>query len=764
MKVTSEKRLTTKDNNPKNTSSNNNNNYGIPDTICQVIINKIISKVVSNSNNDLIYSKINSHCFDFIMNSIDPFLSTDFIFHENHIQTETEMNENQKNNIYFSTIPQDYSNTWVEIFEPDTPELDRYHSERTKIIKEEKRTDSNKENEVNNNINLIDNQEKTDNNNLKRNKNKLNTLKEAIELESHLNSKNDSLDDEVKIIEEKEVKRDNNKTGTRISVVSERKEKARKYTKNLMIDLPCYDLPKEAYENKYIVLNNNEENNLLRLEKEKEIINKEQQKNLELNKNKKEYEKKIKIKLNREFDGNKLTFDSNGNIININIPNIDSFSKEFYITKPTITNLEVKPAGSYLGNEIKNLKNKNNKLKKKEYILNESLITKKSPNLAKKTSPKINYISKLKIVNPSLSLNSILNPKKKIKIEYNPKQKEERKINSKIKIPPSGSNFDQIIPEVGVVIQNDNRNQRKKGGFAYFSKYNKPSVNEYNQLVIETLKLNHQLLSSNLVTTVEKNENKKLDGDKNEYNGYNQEFFDSNNPLIQNAVIPSLNTSKSLIKNNSHFQTTNEQKINNIKLMSNSLDNRKINLKSNNLDKTIKLKKIILEPNLYKYLTKNDDADDNNKGVKEGIFNRDKNNLFKSLKKRSFSNVYKSSDEFIKNKNNSLSYRRRINSLSNKIGSLPNIKTKSINNHNMELIGEDFIDNFNSKILKNKNWGDYIFSERNIMGTIQREFKSSFRKPYKLKKMKEFKELLGTRKRINQAMNIFNEKSKNNDV
>ena len=668
------------------------------------------------------------------------------------------MNENQKNNIYFSTIPQNYSNTWVEIFEPDTPELDRYHSERTKIIKEEKKTDSNKENEINN-IVLIGNQEKTDNNNQKRNEIKLNTLKEAIELESHLNSKNDSLDDEVKIIEEKEVRRDNNKTGTRISVVSEQKEKIRKYTKNLMIDLPCYDLPKEAYENKYIVLNNNEENNLLRLEKEKEIINKEQQKNLELNKNKKEYEKKIKNKLIREFDSNKLTFDSNGNIININIPNIDSFSKEFYITKPTITNLEVKPAGSYLGNEIKNLKNKNNKLKKKEYILNESLIKKNSSNLAKKTSPKINYVSKIKIVNPSLSLNSILNPKKKIKIEYNPKQKEERKINSKIKIPPSGSNFDQIIPEVGVVIQNDNRNQRKKGGFAYFSKYNKPSVNEYNQLVIETLKLNNQLLSSALITTFEKNENKKLDNDKNEYNGYNQEFFDSNNPLIQNAVIPSLNTSKSLIKNNSHFQTTNDQKINNIKLISNSLDNRKINFKSNNLDRTIKLKKIILEPNLYKYLTKNDDVDDNIIGEKEGIFIRNKNNLFKSLKKRSFSNVYISSDEFIKNKNNSLSYRRRINSLSNKIASLPNLKIRSINEHNRELIGEDFIDNFNSKILKNKNWGDYIFSEKNTMG-----FKNSFRKPYKLKKMKEFKELLGTRKRIPHAMNIFDEKSKNNDI
>ena len=189
------------------------------------------------------------------------------------------------------------------------------------------------------------------------------------------------------------------------------------------------------------------------------------------------------------------------------------------------------------------------------------------------------------------------------------------------------------------MIQNDNRNQRKKGGFAYFSKYNKPSVNEYNQLVIQTLKLNHQLLSSTLITTVEKNENKKLDGDKNEYNGYNQEFFDSNNPLIQNAVIPSLNTSKSLIKNNSHFQTTNSQKIN-IKLISNSFDKRKINFKSNNLDKTIKLKKIILEPNLYKYLTKNDDEDDNNLGEKEGLFNRNKNNPFKSLKFLNYTTSY----------------------------------------------------------------------------------------------------------------------------
>ena len=763
MNFKSEKILTEKISKSKNISNANNSNYGIPDTICQAIISKIISKVVSSSSNNIIYSKMNSHCFDFIINFIEPLLSIDFIFHENHSKIEKEMNENQKSNIYLSTIPQNLSNTWVEIFEPETQVFDRYHSDKTKIVKEEKNIDKNKENKENevNNIVIKDNLEKVDNkNNRQRDIKKLNTLKEKIELEPQLNSKNDSHEDENKIIEEKEIRRDNNKNGTKISVMSDKKEKTRKNTKSLMIDLPCYDLPKEAYENKYAALNDNEENNLLRLEKEKEIANKELQKNIEILKNKKEYEKKIKIKLITEIDTNKITFDSNGKIINLNIPNIDSFSNEFYISKPTITNLEVKQANSYLDKNKKlikyfspNIIPSNNK-----ESVDAKFSKKNSSDLTKKASKKINYISKLKIINPTISLNSILNPKKKIKIEYNPKQKEEKKINSKIKYPPSGSNFDQIVPEVGVVIQNDNRNQRKKGGFAYFNKYNKPSVKEYNQLVIETLKLNHQLLSSALIETANKIENKELNDNKNEYNGYSQEFIDSNNPLIQNAVIPSLNISKSLIKNNIHFQTLDDKKINNIKFM--SFDNKVTNFKSNNLDKTIKLKKFFLEPNRYKYLTKiDDDKDDNSNNL-----NRNKNSILKTLKKRSLSNVYNSTDEIVQNKNNSLYYRRKINSPSNKVGSFPNIKTNSINKNNMELIGEDFIDNFNGKILKNKHWGDYIFSERNNMATIQREFKNSFRKPYKLKKMKEFKELLSKRKRLPHTININFEKIKNNEI
>ena len=117
MKVISEKNII---NEKKITNNQENNNYGIADTICQIIINKIISKVIGQSNNSLIYSKLNKHCFNYMLNFIDSFLSTDFIFYENN-------NQNQNKRIFYSTIPQNILNTWVEIEEPDTPELDRYH-------------------------------------------------------------------------------------------------------------------------------------------------------------------------------------------------------------------------------------------------------------------------------------------------------------------------------------------------------------------------------------------------------------------------------------------------------------------------------------------------------------------------------------------------------------------------------------------------------------------------------------------------------------
>ena len=173
----------------------------------------------------------------------------------------------------------------------------------------------------------------------------------------------------------------------------------------------------------------------------------------------------------------------------------------------------------------------------------------------------------------------------------------------------------------------------------------------------------------------------------------------------------------------------------------------KINKKSKNLLNTIKLTKKSLIPNLYSFLS-NQDSEEENKNK----------NIFKSLKKRSFSNIYGSTKEIINNNNfyNLAPLKRKQYSSINK-NDLSNL-IKKTNNNNIELLGEEFLDNFNSKIMKNNNWGNYNFSDKNINQNI----KNMFRKPVKLNKFNEYKEIIGTRKRVPHIMNTINyEKNKN---
>ena len=760
MKIISEKNII---NEKKITNNKENNNYGIADTVCQIIINKIISKAIGQSNNNVIYSKLNKHCFNYMLNFIDSFLSTDFIFYENN-------NQNQNKKIFYSTIPQNILNTWVEIEEPDTPELDRYHSINIKIVKDSEITKNN-ENTTDNLVSKEKQEKALITKNIMRSGNKLNTLKENLEFDYHLNIKN--MDIETKIVEENENKI-NEKSKKKINEFNLESERGRKSIKNLVIDLPCYDLPKEVYENKYIIMNSNEENNLLRFEREKDNINKEQQKLLEKIKNKKDYEKKLKSKLNKEFDSKKITFDSNGKIINLNIPNIDSFPNDFNISKQTITELKMGNITPYsFGKEIqekisdKNLKlnkqnsaniifldNKNLKNNIKENFINKDIF--KDAKFEKKMSHKINVISKFKVLKPSYSLKSINQKKPKITIEYNPILEEDKKTNPKIKIPPSGPNFDKIVPEIGVVIQNDNKIQVKKGGFEFYNKYNKPSIKEFSQLVEQTLKLNNQLITKS-ITTENIDNNKKLskkniNTEQSDYNGYNPEFIENNNPLIQNAVehisnikIDNKYNNKSLIKNKSHivYNSINNNKYKVFK----SFDD-KLNLKNKQLINSIKLSNKNMIPNLYHFLT----TQDNNNEEKEENKNK---NIFKTLKKRSFSNLYGFTKEI--NNNNNLYYliplqRGIYNSINN--NDLPKIFKKK-NNKQLNLLGEDFIDIFNTNILKNNNWGNNVFSEKNLG-----EVKNIFRKSTKINKLNKYKEIIGNRKRVPHIMNSIKYENK----
>ena len=147
----------------------------------------------------------------------------------------------------------------------------------------------------------------------------------------------------------------------------------------------------------------------------------------------------------------------------------------------------------------------------------------------------------------------------------------------------------------------------------FYNKYNKPSVNEYSHLVMETFRLNNQLLSSAL-STGNINQSKKViqrnfSAENSDYNGYIQEFNEKNNPLIQNAVQPlSFNSqlnrnynSKSIIRNKSTLDSlhNNYSKRGIFK----SFDNKGNKIKNNIFVDNIKLTNKNLIPNLYSFMT-----------------------------------------------------------------------------------------------------------------------------------------------------------------
>ena len=780
-------------------------NDGLSDTICQIIVDKIITNSFIQSRSNYINSKINNHCFRFVTNCIDTFLRVDFIYHENN-RNKYCNNISIKENT--SSINKKINNEEIIIEEPVTPEIDRHHAIKTKIVKDPninindqnfffpnnlKRFSSKNVNEkaIANTFNIINT----------RSHKKLNTLKETLELEyqnniAKINNRKFTIFGKERNfnMSKKETKKFTIKYNINniININNDlERENEKKNTKNMVIELPCCDLPKELYENKYVIMNDSHENNLLRLEKEKENFNKEQQKNLEKKQKKKEFEKRIKIKFTKEFDTNKITFDSNGNIINVNIPNVDSFSKDFYISEPIINDIKIKPFSlyrkykesnknlnqitkTYEQKEQKDIIKNLNKLDSKETNNNNnnSIQTEYGKKKEKgKKQKKINKISKIKILNPSYSSKSIINEinKKKIKVEYNPSSEEKKEISPpRLKFPPSGSNFDKMIPEVGVVIQNDDKdgNEIKKGGFEYYNKYNKPSINEYTQLVKETLKINNQLKYSSLtIGDSNLNYNKKIINknfptEQSDYNGYNQVFIDNNNPLIQNALesfssikskaeYDNIVNNKSLIKSRSQI----EVKHNIYKGYYKSYDNNnhKIRNTKNKFFNTIKMSEQNYVSNLYNVLSNNDNKEDTNSN-----FNK---NMFKVLKKRSLSNLSDEPKDIINNNIYSLSPSKRIYSSSNKESVLPYINKKNnYKNNNIELIGEDFINNFNTKIIKSKNWGD-DFSVKNEKNEYEK--KNIFRKPIGLHKYDKHNGIIGTRKRIPYIINTnINEKKK----
>ena len=457
----------------------------IADSIATILVDKIISDAVINSKVNDIYKTLNSHCFDFLTNNINPYLKTRFIFYENGVE---DLNQ-QKKELYFSSKPLEKLNTWSILPEPKNNDIDRCANTKTKLKKYKKYTELKDDGLIENSFALDAEEDikhiKNDNNNALnenkdninnklgiKNKNEKNNSKKNVVNESNINKDNN------KIIKEKEVKKKIVKKSYNYSNENSPKKKE----KEEILELSTVnDLPVESYENKYSLINSNEENEKLRKEKELDIERKEEMKKLEKERLEKKNRQSLLKRMEKEFDSNRLTFDPDGKVINLKYQNYDNLENGFVFSKLKIKTeknkrksvLNLKDVVYPIEGVDPNQQNEN----KNESILN----TRRSTLKGRENS------NLLKIIDSEIS---------KIKIEKNDEDKNwnnNKKDNNKKKkesVLPSGGNFDKIIPEIGVIIHGENAREIKEGGFDYVKKYNKPSFNELSRFISESINLN----------------------------------------------------------------------------------------------------------------------------------------------------------------------------------------------------------------------------------------------------------------------------------
>ena len=110
--------------------------------------------------------------------------------------------------------------------------------------------------------------------------------------------------------------------------------------KEEILEIQGTDIPYKKNELINIILNDTEENNLLRKEREQQILDKE-----EMLKNEKLMKQRARqnriVLFNKKFDNDRLTFDPNGKVIRLHLPVIDSFNQDFIVSKAKIKNEEV---------------------------------------------------------------------------------------------------------------------------------------------------------------------------------------------------------------------------------------------------------------------------------------------------------------------------------------------------------------------------------------------------------------------------------------
>ena len=639
----------------KNNISFNNNK----ETIILILIDKIISNVIHEANKNQIYNNLGLFCYDKVKNQLNHLLKTKFFFHDN-IQDEN------KGKIFWDYKPEKFDN-WVFFKEPKNPDKDRNNSNMVKIVTYK-------------NIDSV----KT----IKFKKN--DALTELIELENNISQNKLSITKRTL-----KIKNIFNKNKMRNKILNmNKKENSKK--KTTIMDLTSTDLEKEKYFNIYSEMNNNEEYNILRKEKEESISKKEKERKI-IEAKKLFSEKTIKkLEANKNkklpnINGKEFTFDPNGQIMKKNLININKLKKEFMPVKSKknennniiVNEMIMNKIDISLNNTNKNIIDKNNNDKN----LNSNLSN--DENKKNEIKYKKLNINQLKI-NKNKKGNIIKN--KKFLIEYNPKDKLTpddyptkyiKSVDNK-PITPSGSNLDIINPVTGVVLKYNNRYKRD-GGFNYFKKYNKPSMEDFNKLALSysPAEMQEILLFPNNIDNMNNITNNKIKEKNNKisYNGY-KEKFDDNNPLIKNAHIlsPQKNSKSISVKILKNLNINNKNKL----LLNEDSKIKQLNIDENNI---IQLSKSI--NNLYNF------------------FSEDNNNVFPEYTNNS--QINHTSNNIV---NENILNKKLINY------KLPIIKKKEIEINKIMNDNEkkDKMSKFNLDIIKDikgHNWGNDLINTPN---------------------------------------------------
>ena len=494
--------------------------YQISEGIVKIIIDKIIINSIYESNMNQINNQLNDYYFEYLQGQIEPLFEENFINYTNL--------KNDENKLFWKT-PKPQENQWIEILEPETVENDRYESSEVNIqeIKSKKEIIS----ETNEGIENIENIE-NNNNTIKKNQTKeknlrLKTIRQKNKNEEILvndENKNENNNNDIDNKTKNNQKLVNNMANT---IQNNRGKK-----RIVMVDFPSEDIPGIETEFKHDIY---EPSNIhiLRKDKEEEIKNKE--KEIKLNKDKgnalkKKEEIEKLIKNVKTIDSNKFTFDSNGKIISFRAYKLDNLSKDFTFIK-------------------NNIKEKNEK---------EEVVPIKSKKFTRQS---------VKEQNEEI----VIRDNSRMFEHYG---NEEKKEKNKEKIIPSGSNFKLILPNIGVVIkENNNKKEGSRDFNKYFKKYSMKDydkiLNEYVPLQNKTkIKTKFQKLAQ---TFVKKTLSDSMDKRNNNFiNNFQMNLSAINNKKIETMNITNpLLTSTDINQNSENNNTYTNQNSSYIKTSAN---------------------------------------------------------------------------------------------------------------------------------------------------------------------------------------------------